>query len=81
MRDMNEATYRLIVREAVEETLTRLGFNVHEPNDIQADLIFLRKSRMGNEEVHKWAKRSALGVSISAGCLALWEGVKKLLHI
>ncbi len=76
---MDENTHRILVREAVEETLMRLGFSLDNHTELQADMLYLRKSRKGSEELAKWIKRSAIGVSISASLFALWEGLKSLL--
>lgn len=69
-----------IVEQAVAETMKNLGFTTDTPHEIQADQIYLRKARQGNDEVAKWAKRSVLGVLFSGLCLAMWEGVKQLVN-
>ena len=79
-RIMGEADINRIVAQSVEETLGNLGFTPGSPHEVQADQIYLRKARQGNDEVAKWAKRSILGVVFSGLCLAVWEGVKQLLN-
>lgn len=71
---------RKIVIQATEETLNNLGFTTDNPHEIQADQIYLRKARQGNDEVAKWAKRSVLGILLSGFCLAAWTGIKQLIN-
>lgn len=79
-RIMGDDDIKRIVAQSVEETLRNLGFTTHDPHEIQADQIYLRKARQGSDEVTKWAKRSLLGIGLSATAFALWEGIKRLLE-
>lgn len=36
------------ISEAVEATLVRFGFRVADPNEIQEDMLFVRRLRLGN---------------------------------
>lgn len=75
---LTEDAVRRIVRETVLETLTTLGLDVSEPEKIiavQADMAYLRKSRIGADEVMKWAKRSLLGTALAAITYATWDGI------
>lgn len=49
-----------------------------EVRELQADLIFLRKDRVGQEEVRKWIKRSAIGVAVTSIMYALYLGITEL---
>ena len=71
---------RQIVRQTVHETLTGLGFDVSDPNKLQADMHYLRKIRSGSEEMSRVVKRSAITLSITTGLYLLWDAVKELLH-
>lgn len=73
---MDEATTRIIVKEAVEQTLERLGFTVDEPNKLQADMIYVRKAREGSEEVQKWIRRTAISVAITGMLYSIWKELK-----
>ncbi len=79
-RIMGDEDIRSIVTQAVTETLQNIGFTTNTPNEIQADLVYLRKARQGNDEVTKWVKRSILAILLSGLFLALWEGIKQLLR-
>ncbi len=76
---MNEPELHRIVQEAVCETLLRLGISTDAPSEMQADMIFLRKSRKGNEEVAKWVKRTTVGVFVSSLLFTLYEGIRHIL--
>lgn len=51
----------------------------HEVRELQADLIFLRKDRVGQEEMRKWIKRSAIGVAVTSLMYALYVGISELI--
>src|SRR5688572_14636140 len=36
------------VKEAVETTLIRFGFRIADPNEVQEDMLFVRRLRLGN---------------------------------
>jgi hypothetical protein len=76
--DLKEAI-REAVRDGIEETLTKYGIDTSSPSSMQADMIYLRKSRTGSDEVAKWIKRSIITVAISGMLLALWQGIKTLI--
>lgn len=69
---------RTVVKETVQETLTGLGIDTDNPQEMQANFIYLGKSRKGSEEIARWAKRSAIGVAVSATIWAIWTGIKTL---
>lgn len=64
-----------IVHASVLETLGHLGFTVDDPHAIQRDMIHLRAARMGQEEMAKWIKRTAVGVAISGLLYLLWDAL------
>lgn len=74
---MDDVALRIIIKETVEQTLERLGFTVDAPHAIQADMIFIRKSREGSEEIHKWIRRTAVGIAVSGVLYSLWKGLKQ----
>jgi len=70
---------RAAVREGIEDTLTKYGVDTTDPTAMQADMLYLRKSRTGSDEIIKWTKRSCIAAAISGLLLALWQGVKQLI--
>src|SRR5262245_45399286 len=73
---MNEAEVKRIVAEAVEETLTKLGFDVAKPMEAQKDMQFLREWRESAATVKKQSLITAVGV-VTVGVLGLiWLAVR-----
>jgi len=76
---MTDEDIRRIVRETVRETLTGIGLDVSSPDEIlrrQADFAYLRKARAGSEDLRRIARRSAVGIALSALAYGLWVGLK-----
>lgn len=73
-------TIRAAVREGIEDTLTKYGVDTTDPNAMQADMIYLRKSRTGSDEVIKWIKRSAITAALTGALVALWQGFKTIIQ-
>lgn len=71
---------RAAVREGIEDTLTKYGVDTTDPTAMQADMLYLRKSRTGSDEIIKWTKRSCIAAAISGLLLALWQGIKQLIN-
>jgi len=80
VNDKLKVIIRDAVREGIEEALTKYGIDTANPNSMQADLIHLRKSRLGSDEVAKWIKRSAITVVISGMIATLVNGVKQAIN-
>ncbi|MEQ9448752.1 MAG: hypothetical protein RLN70_07555 [Rhodospirillaceae bacterium] len=73
---------RRIAREVANELLIRVGVDCDNPEDVkglQADFAYLRKARIGSEELVRILKRSAITVAIGALAYALWHGVAQLI--
>lgn len=75
MRD--EEITRKIIHEAVQETLRGLGFNVEHPQEIQEDLLYLRKMRKGGEELSRLIKKTVVTVTIPGLLYLAWEVLKQ----
>ncbi len=71
---------RTAVREGIEDALTKYGVETNDPKAMQADMIYLRKSRTGADEVVKWIKRSCITAALTGALVALWQGIKTILH-
>jgi hypothetical protein len=67
---MTEAEVKRIVSEAVEETLTKLGFDVGKPTEAQKDMAFLREWRESSATVKRQSLLTAVGV-VTVGILGL----------
>ena len=71
-------TQQEIIRRTVRETLGGLGFDMSEPNELQADMYYLRRIRRGSEEMGKTVRRAALTMMVTTGLYLLWEAVKQV---
>lgn len=76
---LDEQTFRRLVRETVRETLENVGFDMREPNKLQADMYYLRKLRHGSEDMMQLLRRSAITLSFTTALYLLWEAVKGIL--
>ncbi len=81
MNEMLRKIVREAVREGIGDTLTRYGFDTSDTASMQADMIYLRKARLGSDEILKWMRRSAFTAAFSGLLLAVWEGFRHLLKI
>jgi hypothetical protein len=68
------------VREGIDDALTKYGLDTSDPTAMQADMVYLRKSRTGSDEVIKWIKRSAITAAVTGMLVALWQGIKTILN-
>ena len=73
-------TIREAVRECIDDALTKYGIDTDNPNSMQSDMVYLRKSRIGSEELTKWVKRSAITVAISSLLATLWSAIKHAIN-
>lgn len=80
MNNKLKETIREAVREGIDDTLTKYGIEINEPTAMQSDMVYLRKSRIGSEELAKWAKRSAITVAISTLLATLWGAIKHAIN-
>lgn len=61
----------------IQKTLTRIGFDLSDPIEIQKDIAFLAKSRKNVEKTGAVAW-GILVISVAGGLLsAVWVGIKK----
>ena len=80
MDEEQKKAIREAVRDGVEEALTKYGVDTSDATGMQADMIYLRKSRTGADEVIKWIKRSAITAALTGALVALWQGIKTILQ-
>lgn len=67
---------RHIVRDTVEETLRGLGLSPQDPQEMQADLIYLHKLRKGTEDMSTMIRRSIITVTIPSVVYFLWQAFR-----
>lgn len=67
-----------IVREAVFETLSGLGISANDPQEMQADFIYVRKMRKGAEFMTNKIRASIITVIIPTGIYVIWEAMRQL---
>lgn len=73
----DEEALRKIIREAVQETLSGLGFNVNNLYEVQADMQYLHKLRRDSEDLSSRIRLSIITVTVPALLYLLWGAVKK----
>lgn len=76
---MNGATreeLRELMQQTVCETLTRLGIDVRNPIELQADMRALREWRLLMKAIRKSAIVSLLGLLVTGLGTATWIGIK-----
>jgi hypothetical protein len=73
------AMLKKIVRDAVHETLASLGFTPHAPQQMQADMLYMRKARKGSDELMRLIRASAITVAVTGLAYALIAGIKQFL--
>jgi hypothetical protein len=71
---------REAVGEGIDDALTKYGLDTSDPTAMQADMVYLRKSRTGSDEVLKWGRRSAITAVVTGMLVALWQGIKQLIQ-
>lgn len=67
---------RTTVQETVHQTLSGLGFSVHEPHELQADILYLRRVRKGSEFCSMRAKAGFIAFLIPTFLFFVWEAFK-----
>lgn len=73
---VHDVVLKKIVRDSVHETLASLGFTPDEPQQMQADMLYVRKAREGSDELLRIFRRSAVTIAASGLIYALIEGMK-----
>ncbi len=76
---MEEREVVKVVKEAVRETLIGLGVNPDDPNEMQANMIYLSKLRKGSEFMSLRIKASLVAFAIPTLLYLLWEASKKII--
>lgn len=74
---VDEEILRKIIKDAVQETLMGLGFNLHNMYEVQADMQHLRKLRKNSEDVASRIRLSVITVTVPAVLYLVWNAVKR----
>lgn len=75
---MKQNEIKAIVCEAVHETLSGLGISSHEPQEMQADFLYIRKVRKGGEFMSRTIRTSLITITIPTFLYAIWESLKNI---
>jgi len=75
---LSESEIKALMKEAVMETMTGMGFDTEHPLDVQRDLQYLRDWRLTTETIRGKAILAAVGISVIGLCSVLWLGLKAL---
>ena len=78
---LSTSELKALVKAAVTETLTGLGFDTEHPLDVQRDLQYLRDWRHTTESIRGKAVLVAVGIAVVGLCGVLWLGFKTLINI
>lgn len=70
---------KIIVSQAVKETLLQLGFDVNDPTELQADMAHLRYWRMTLNEITTKSMIGGVIFIIGSMLSLLWVGVQVIL--
>lgn len=73
----DEETIRRIVKEAVHETLSGLGWDVRDLKEMQADMLYLRQSRKSKEQFSNKVTMTLITAIVTAAIYAVWDSLKR----
>ncbi len=71
-----DALIRRAVKDGQKDGLRMLGFNLNEPQEIQADLQYLRNIRNGTRELRRHVIKSTIWAFICFFGYLVWESIK-----
>ena len=71
---------RLIVKETVQETLTRIGIEHDDPVEMQRDFTHLRDWRKAVDKARSTSMITAIGILVSGMLGALWLGIQMMVN-
>lgn len=76
---LSEETLRIIISEAVGESLTRLGVSWDNPLEMQRDFTHLREWREVSETIRRGAWNTIIASFVAGALGAIWLGLKSIL--
>lgn len=71
---------RQLIIQTVHETLASLGVDPRRMNDVQADMLYLRRIRRSSEEMGRRLRQTSLTLLATAMIAALWQGIRHALN-
>lgn len=77
---MCEDEVRALVKATVQETLTTLGVDQRDPLQVQQDLAWLRRTRLGLASASAKVGAAIIGIVVTAAAGACWLGARALLR-
>lgn len=66
-------------RKLVRAVLTEMGIDVTDPNEMQADFVFLRNQRKVSEKIGAAGRVAILGIVLSGIASLIWLGLRAAL--
>lgn len=72
----DEETLRTVIKETVKETLATLGFNVEKPDELRADMGFVRNSRLNVDLVRRTFVTTGIALGLGTLTTIIGFGVK-----
>ena len=78
-KDEIEQVAKCAAKQAVDQTLERLGFDVAHPLEVQQDVAYLHRQRMAAENVGRIVRRSLIVLVITGGVAVFLLGLKQYL--
>ncbi len=69
---MTDDDARLLVRAV----LTEMGIDVSDPNEMQADFVFLRRQRLATERIGLGAKLTLVSLFLTGLGSLIWLGIR-----
>jgi hypothetical protein len=66
-------------RKLVRAVLTEMGIDVADPNEMQADFVFLRNQRKVSEKIGAAGRVAILGIVLSGIASLIWLGLRAAL--
>ena len=78
---LSESEVKDLMKEAVAETLTGLGFDTEHPLAVQRDLQYLRDWRHTTESIRGKAILVAVGITVVGLAGVLWLGFKAIFTV
>ena len=76
MPNLSSEEVRVIVKEAVKETLVSIGVDVEDATEVQKDMAYIRQFRKGSQSLKGNIIRTIIVVLVPATLYLIWEAVK-----